>query len=54
MNRFITKMLKKLVKTEKYIVEKWIGKDDLEYEDYLCTIKKHEKELNRISKESKM
>ena len=53
MNKVIVKIMKMLVKVQKYVLEKWIGKDDVEYEDYYYTIQKHEKEIARIEKESK-
>ena len=50
----IIKIMRLLVKVEKWALNKCIGKDTLEYEDYLYTIKKHEKEIERIYRESKM
>lgn len=53
-NRMIIKIMRLLIKIEKWALEKCIDKDTLEYEDYLYTIKKHEKEIERINKESRM
>ena len=47
----IVKIMKFLLRVEKWFLDKCIDKDTLEYEDYLCTIKNHEKEIDRISKE---
>ena len=44
--------MKFLLSVEKWFLDKCIDKDTLEYEDYLYTIKNHEKEIDRISKES--
>lgn len=48
----IVKIMKFLLRVEKWFLDKCIDKDTLEYEDYLYTIKNHEKEIDRISKES--
>lgn len=50
----ILKIMKLLLKLEKWALEKCIPKDTLEYEDYLYSIKKHEKEIERINRESNM
>lgn len=50
--KLIVKISKFLLKVEKWFLDKCIEKDTLEYEDYLYTIKKHEKEIKRIEKES--
>ena len=50
----IKAIMKMLLKIEKWALDKCIDKDTLEYEDYLYTIKKHEKEIERIDRESKM
>lgn len=50
MNKLIVKLMKLCMKVEKYALDKWLGKDDLEYEDYFYTIKKHEEEIERIEK----
>ena len=42
------KIMKILLKIEKWFLDKCIEKDTLEYEDYLYSIKKHEKEIERI------
>ena len=41
----ILKIMKLLLKIEKWALDKCIEKDTLEYEDYLYSIKKHEKEI---------
>lgn len=51
-NNMIVKITKFLLRVEKWFLDKCIDKDTLEYEDYLYTIKNHEKEIDRISKES--
>lgn len=43
-----------LIKVEKWFLDKCIEKDTLEYEDYLYSIKKHEKEIERIHMGSKL
>ena len=48
----IVKIMKFLLKVEKWFLDRCIDKDTLEYEDYLYTIKKHEKEIDRINRES--
>ena len=48
------KILKFLLAVEKWFLDKCIEKDTLEYEDYMCTIQKHEKEIERIHRESQM
>lgn len=48
----IVKIMKFLLRVEKWFLDKCIDKDTLEYEDYLYLIKNHEKEIDRISKES--
>lgn len=48
------KIMKILLKIEKWFLDKCIEKDTLEYEDFLYSIKKHEKEIERISRESMM
>ena len=48
----LNKILKLLLRVEKWFLDKCIDKDTLEYEDYLYVIKNHEKEIDRISKES--
>ena len=53
-NEMILKIMKLLLKIETWALNKCIDKDTLEYEDYLYSIKKHEKEIERISRESKM
>ena len=50
----IVKIMKLLLKVEKWFLDRCIDKDTLEYEDYLYTIKNHEKEIDRINKESHM
>ncbi|MBO5070504.1 MAG: hypothetical protein J6C37_09100 [Roseburia sp.] len=50
----IVKILKLLLKIEKWALDKCIGKNCVEYEDYLYAIKKHEKEIDRIARESRM
>lgn len=50
----IFKIMKLLIKIEKLALDKCIEKDTLEYEDYLYSIKNHEKEIERINRESKM
>ena len=52
--KLIIKIMRALVKIEKWALEKCIDKDTLEYEDYLYSIKKHEKDIERIYKESQM
>lgn len=53
-NMFI-KIIRLLIKAEKWILDKFIhNKDTLEYEDYFYTIKNHEKQIERIYRESKM
>lgn len=47
------KIMKFLLKVEKWFLDRCIEKDTLEYEDYLFAIKNHEKEIERISRESK-
>ena len=46
------KIMKFLLRVEKWFLDKCIDKDTLEYEDYLYLIKNHEKEIDRIIKES--
>ena len=47
--------MKLLVKVQKWLLEHMnINKDSLVYEDYYYTIQKHEKEIERIERESKM
>ena len=41
----IKKIMRFLIKIEKWALEKCIGKDDSEYADYLRTIQKHEKAI---------
>ena len=48
------KMMRFLIKIEKLVLDKCVKKDTLEYEDYFYAIKNHEKETNRIHRESKM
>lgn len=48
------KIMRLLIKIEKWALNKCIDKDTLEYEDYLATIEKHEKEIERINKECYM
>lgn len=50
----MVKVMKILLRIEKWFLDKCIEKDTLEYEDYLYSIKKHEKEIERISRESRM
>ena len=50
----IVKIMKFLLKVEKWFLDICIDNDTLEYEDYLYTIKNHEKEIDRINKESHM
>lgn len=50
----ILKIMKLLVKIEKWALDKCIKKDTLEYEYYLYSIKNHEKDIERIDRESKM
>lgn len=47
------KIMKFLLKVEKWFLDRCIEKDTLEYEDHLFAIKNHEKEIERISRESK-
>lgn len=47
----LNKILKLLLRAEKWALNKFINKDTLEYEDYLYIIKNHEKEFDRINKE---
>ncbi len=44
------KIIKLLIKIEKWALEKCIGKDASEYEEYAFAIQKHEKEIERIDK----
>ena len=48
------KIMRLLLKTEEWILNRYIHKDTLEYEDYFYTIKNHKKEIERIYRESKM
>lgn len=50
----MVKVMKILLRIEKWFLDKCIEKDTLEYEDYLYSIKKHENEIERISRESRM
>lgn len=50
----IVKIMKLLLKVEKWFLDRCIDKDTLEYEDYLYIIQNHEKEIDRINKESHM
>ena len=50
----IVKIMKFLLKVEKWFLDRCINKDTLVYEDYLYAIKNHEKEIDRINKESRM
>lgn len=49
----IFKIMKLLLKAEKWVV-KHIDNDSLEYEDCIYAIERHEKDLSRIERESKM
>ena len=49
----IFKLMKILLKAEKWVVKR-MDNDSLEYEDCNYAIKKHEKELLRIERESKL
>ena len=50
----IVKIMRLLLKIEKWALDKCIDKDTIEYEDYLYTNKRHEREIERINKESNM
>ena len=50
----IFKIMKFLLRVEKWFLDRCINKDRLEYEDCLYAIKNHEKEIDRINKESHM
>jgi hypothetical protein len=51
----IVKIMKLLVKMQKWLLEHMnINKDSLVYEDYYYPIQKHEKEIERIERESKI
>ena len=52
-NRMTFRIMKLLLKAEKWVV-KHIDNDSLVYEDCVYTIKKHENELSRIERESKL
>lgn len=45
------KIMRFLIKVEKWFLDRCIDKDTLEYEDYFYSIKKHEAEIERINKE---
>lgn len=45
------KIMRFLIKVEMWFLNKCIEKDTVEYEDYFYTIKKHEKEIERINSE---
>ena len=48
------KIVRLLLKIEKWFLNRFIYKDTLEYEDYLYTIKDHENNMERIYHESQM
>lgn len=48
------KIVKLLLKIEKWFLDRFIHKDTLEYEDFLYVIKDHEKNMKRIYYESQM
>ena len=49
------RIVKLLLKIEKWFLDRFIhNKDSLEYEDFLYAIKDHEKNMERIYRESKM
>lgn len=50
----MVKIMRFLIKVEKWFLDRCIDKDTLEYEDYLYSIKKHEKEIERIDRESQL
>lgn len=50
----MVKIVRFLIKVEKWFLDRCIDKDTLEYEDYLYSIKKHEKEIERIDRESQL
>ncbi len=50
----IIKIMKILVAIQEWALNKCVPKDTVEYEDYLYAIKKHKKEIERITKESKL
>lgn len=49
----LIKIMRLLLRIEKWVLVKCIEADTLEYEDYLYAIKKHETEIERICRESK-
>lgn len=50
----IIRIMKLLLKIEKWALDKCIEKDTFEYEDYFDAIKRHEEEIERINREWKI
>ena len=48
------KIVRLLLKIEKLLLDRFIHKDTLEYEDYIYAIKDHKNNMERIYHESQM
>lgn len=48
------KLMRKLIAAEKWLIDKCLNKDTVEYEDCYYAIEKHKKEIERIAKECKL